>query len=62
MSDVASLTREEARERAELISVERYDVAVDLRALFEGEVWAATSTISFTCRTPGATTFVDCVG
>ncbi len=62
MSDVASLTREEARERAELISVQRYDVAVDLRAMFEGEVWAATSTVSFTCRTPGATTFVDCVG
>jgi aminopeptidase N len=62
MSDVASLTREEARDRAELISVERYDVAVDLRAMFEGEVWGATSTIAFTCRTPGATTFVDCVG
>ncbi len=62
MNDAASLTREEARERAELISIDRYDVAVDLRALFDGEVWAATSTISFTCRTPGASTFVDCVG
>jgi aminopeptidase N len=62
MSDVASLTRKEARERAELISVERYDVAVDLRALFEGEVWSSTSTVSFSCRAPGAGTFVDCVG
>jgi aminopeptidase N len=62
MSDVASLSEKEARERSELISVERYDVAVDLRAMFEGEVWAATSTISFTCRTPGAASFVDCVG
>jgi aminopeptidase N len=62
MSDAASLTREEARERAELISVDRYDVEVDLRAMFEGDVWASTSTISFTCRSPGADTFVDCVG
>ena len=60
VSDVASLTRAEAHERAELISVERYDVAVDLRAMFEGAAWASTSTISFTCRTP-ASTFVDCV-
>jgi aminopeptidase N len=62
MSDIASLSREEAAERAALISVERYDVAVDLRGLYEGEVWAATSTISFSCRRPGSSTFVDCVG
>ena len=51
----------EAAERAGLISVERYDIAVDLRGLYEGPVWASTSTISFTCTTPGAATFVDCV-
>jgi aminopeptidase N len=62
MSDVASLARDEATRRFELISVERYDVTVDLRGLFEGDLWAATSTISFTCREPGAQTFVDCVG
>jgi aminopeptidase N len=62
MTDIASLTREEAAERAALINVERYDVTVDLRELYEGEVWAATSTISFTCTEPGADTFVDCVG
>ena len=62
MSDIASLTREEAAERAALINVERYDVAVDLRGLYEGELWAATSTVSFGCREPGASTFVDCVG
>ncbi len=62
MSDVASLTREEAARRFDLVSVERYDVTVDLRGLYEGDVWAATSTISFTCREPGAETFVDCVG
>ena len=57
---LASLTREEAEERAALIEVDRYDVAVDLRGLFEGEVLEATSTVRFSCRTPGASTFVDC--
>ena len=53
MTDIASLTREEAAERAALLNVERYDVHVDLRGLYEGDLWAATSTISFTCREPG---------
>jgi aminopeptidase N len=57
---LASLTREEAQERALLIEVDRYDVAIDLRGLFEGEVLEATSTITFRCRQPGSSTFVDC--
>ena len=61
MEPVASLTRSEAEERAALIDVTRYDIAVDLRGLFEGEVLEATSSITFTCREPGASTFVDCV-
>ncbi len=60
MEPVASLTRTEAKERAALIEVTRYDIAVDLRGLFEGEVLEATSSIIFTCREPGASTFVDC--
>ncbi len=62
MTDIVSLTREEAAERAALISVDRYDVNIDLRGLDEGDLWAATSTVSFTCREPGASTFVDCIG
>ena len=62
MTDIASLTREEAAERAALVEIERYDVHIDLRGLYEGGLWAATSTISFGCREPGAGTFVDCVG
>ena len=62
MTDIASLTREEAAERAALVEIERYDVHIDLRGLYEGGLWAATSTISFGCREPGADTFVDCVG
>jgi aminopeptidase N len=61
VNNVASLTRTEAEARAALIEVDRYDVELDLRGLFDGEVLEATSTITFTCREPGAGTFVDCV-
>jgi aminopeptidase N len=57
---LASLTRQEAEERSTLLEVDRYDVALDLGGLFDGEVLEATSTVTFTCRTPGASTFVDC--
>ena len=56
-----SLTRDEAAARAALIEVGRYDIAVDLRGLLDGEVLTSTSTIAFECREPGASTFVDCV-
>ena len=62
MSDLASLTRDEAATRSDLLTVERYDVHIDLRGLYDGDLWAATSTVSFTCREPGSSTFVDCVG
>ncbi len=61
MNDTASLTRTEAEERGALIEVDRYDISVDLRGLFDGDTLLSTSTISFTCREPGASTFVDCV-
>jgi len=57
-----SLTHAEAEERFDLLDVERYDVAVDLRGLFEGEVLEATSTVTFRCHRPGAETFIDCTG
>src|SRR5690348_4103615 len=61
-SSPASLTEEEARVRAALIEVERYDISIDLRELLEGERWLATSSVTFTCHHPGATTFIDIVG
>jgi aminopeptidase N len=60
--DLASLTREEAEERAAILEVERYDVALDLRGLLDGEILEATSTVTFRCSQPGADTFVDCTG
>jgi aminopeptidase N len=56
-----SLTRQEAEERAALLEVDRYDIAVDLRGLFEGEVLESTSTIAFRCHQPGAASFDDCL-
>jgi len=56
---VKSLTQGEAEERAALVEVERYDIAVDLTDLPTGPRMRTTSTITFTGRTPGAATFVD---
>ena len=61
MPEAASLTRAEAEQRAALIDVQRYDITVDMRSLFEGDTVESVSTITFTCREPGAETFLDCV-
>ncbi|UZX05492.1 aminopeptidase N [Arthrobacter sp. CDRTa11] len=53
-----NLTRAEARERAELIAVESYDVSLDLT---KGEkVFGSTTTVRFTAR-PESSTFIDAV-
>ena len=62
MTDVRSLTQDEARERAALLDVERYDLEFDLTGLAEGDTLRATSTITFSATAPGAATFVDCLG
>ncbi|MEU0095456.1 aminopeptidase N [Kribbella sp. NPDC006257] len=55
-----SLTQDEASERAVLLTVERYDVAVDLTELLVGSRVRTSSTITFGCAAVGASTFVDC--
>ncbi|MFL6135127.1 MAG: aminopeptidase N [Nocardioidaceae bacterium] len=60
MGDARSLRREEALERSRLLRVDRYDIDVDLTGLLDGPEWRATSTVTFGCTTPGASTFVDC--
>src|SRR6185436_11408439 len=42
-----------------LLSVERYDIAVDVTDMLDGPDFRAVSTIRFACRTPGASTFID---
>ena len=56
---VRSLRQEEATERAALLSVTSYDIAIDLTDLPEGPAFRAVSTVRFTA-TEGASTFVDC--
>ncbi|MFC9691384.1 aminopeptidase N [Kribbella sp. NPDC056951] len=56
-----SLTQDEAAARSGLLTVERYDVAVDLTELLDGTSVRTESTVRFTCRRPGAVSFVDCV-
>src|ERR1700733_3580186 len=58
LNHVASnLTRDEARERADLISVGSYHVELDLTG--GEETFRSVSTISFSCRRPGADTFIE---
>ncbi|GAA3641998.1 aminopeptidase N [Nonomuraea antimicrobica] len=55
-----NLTRDEARERARLLKVESYEVALDLT---EGdERFESVTTVRFTSETPGASTFIDLHG
>ncbi|MBT2531569.1 aminopeptidase N [Arthrobacter sp. ISL-48] len=53
-----NLTRAEARERAELIAVDSYDVSLDLTK--GDKVFGTTTTVKFTAR-PGSSTFIDAV-
>ncbi|GAC1491028.1 MAG: aminopeptidase N [Pseudarthrobacter sp.] len=53
-----NLTRAEARERAELINVDSYEVALDLTR--GGQVFGTTTTVKFTA-VAGSSTFIDAV-
>src|SRR4051812_47128362 len=59
MESLPSLTKSEAEARAALLDVQRYDIDIDMTDLLDGTEFRAVSTIHFSCRTPGAETFVD---
>lgn len=59
-ADVVGLTQVEAERRAALLSVVRYDIAVDYTDLPTGPAVRCVSTVTFSCAEPGAETFVDC--
>ncbi|MFI2432214.1 aminopeptidase N [Streptomyces sp. NPDC018693] len=65
-----NLSRDEARERAALLSVDGYDVSLDVRsaagdapAATEGEprTFRSVTTIRFRCNEPGASSFADLI-
>ncbi|MGW5365507.1 aminopeptidase N [Actinopolymorpha pittospori] len=59
----ANLTRDEARERARLLSVDGYDVNLDLTSAIDqqAKTFSSTTVIRFTSTEPGASTFVDLI-
>jgi aminopeptidase N len=55
-----NLTRDEAAERARLLTVSSYDITLDLTT--STTTFASTTVIRFSCSEPGAVTFADLVG
>src|SRR5690349_13665880 len=55
-----NLTRDEAAARAALLDATSYTVDLDLTT--GDKIFASTTTLRFTCTTPGSDTFVDLVG
>ncbi len=54
-----SLSRDEAAQRAVLLEVDSYDIAVDLTT--SDTTFRSRTTVEFTCREPGATSWIDLV-
>ncbi|MGW2620406.1 aminopeptidase N [Streptomyces sp. NPDC001500] len=63
-----NLSRDEARERAALLSVDGYDVSLDVRSAVgdraaeaEPRTFRSVTTVRFRCNEPGASSFADLV-
>ncbi|WP_046733802.1 aminopeptidase N [Streptomyces humi] len=61
-----NLSRDEARERAALLSVDGYDVSLDVRSAVgedggEARTFRSVTTIRFRCNEPGAASFADLI-
>ncbi|MFG2356149.1 aminopeptidase N [Streptomyces sp. NPDC048521] len=61
-----NLSRDEARERAALLSVDGYDVSLDLRSAVgdghgEPRTFRSVTTVRFRCNEPGASSFADLI-
>jgi aminopeptidase N len=55
-----NLTRDEAADRARILTVDSYDITLDLTT--STSAFASTTVIRFACSEPGAATFADLVG
>src|ERR1039457_3358924 len=56
---IAEITRAETGDRARLIRVDSYEVALDLTR--GDEIFGSATVIRFGCRQPGASTYVDLI-
>ncbi|MEV8588519.1 aminopeptidase N [Streptomyces sp. NPDC051180] len=56
-----NLTREEAQQRAALLSVDAYEVELDLSGAQEGGTYRSVTTVRFDSAEAGASTFIDLV-
>jgi aminopeptidase N len=56
---IAEITRPETSERARLLRVDSYDIALDLTR--GNDVFGSVSVIRFGCREPGAASYVDLI-
>ncbi|MCJ1677308.1 aminopeptidase N [Streptomyces sp. APSN-46.1] len=56
-----NLTREEAQQRAKLLTVDSYEVELDLSAAQEGGTFPSVTTVRFQSAEAGAATFIDLV-
>ena len=54
-----NLTRDQAQQRAALLEVQSYDIALDLTG--DGPAFGSTTTVRFRSRTAGASTWIDLV-
>ncbi|MFJ5551765.1 aminopeptidase N [Streptomyces sp. NPDC093225] len=56
-----NLTREEAQQRAKLLTVDSYEIDLDLSGAQEGGTYRSATTVRFSSAEAGATTFIDLV-
>ncbi|MHA7956575.1 aminopeptidase N [Streptomyces sp. L500] len=56
-----NLTREEAQERARLLSVDSYEIELDLSGAQDGGTYRSVTTVRFDSAEAGAETFIDLV-
>ena len=59
MTASENITRAEATERSALVEVQAYDVVLDVTS--DGPTFSTVTTVTFTCRQPGASTWIDLI-
>ena len=59
MTASENITRAEATERSALVQVQAYEVVLDVTS--DGPTFSTVTTVTFTCRQPGASTWIDLI-